>query len=115
MTIAPISRASALMLLTLLAGCDRTPPAAPTTVAPPTARPAPAAAAAETTAMFTAQRVTEHRDGDDLLSAGLGLDGLRVMTPPVFANPEAPTPAELRRRALWSNWRGIADLTQAGG
>lgn len=115
MTIAPISRASALMLLTLLAGCDRTPPAAPTAAAPPTARPAPAAAAAETTAMFTAQRVTEHRDGDDLLSAGLGLDGLRVMTPPVFANPEAPTPAELRRRALWSNWRGIADLTPAGG
>ncbi|WP_257386504.1 D-(-)-3-hydroxybutyrate oligomer hydrolase [Tahibacter caeni] len=65
--------------------------------------------------MFTAQRVTEHRDGDDLLSAGLGLDGLREMKPPAFANPEAPTPAELRRRALWSNWRGIADLTPAGG
>ncbi len=60
-------------------------------------------------------RVTEHRSGDDLLTAGLGLDGLRGMSPPAFANAEAPTPAELRRRAIWSNWRGIADLTPQGG
>lgn len=65
--------------------------------------------------MFRAQRISEHRDGDDLLSAGLGLDGLRVMTAPAFANADAPTPAELRRRALWSNWRGIADLAPGGG
>ncbi|TDR47412.1 hydroxybutyrate-dimer hydrolase [Tahibacter aquaticus] len=65
--------------------------------------------------MFRAQRISEHRDGDDLLSAGLGLDGLRVMTAPAFANAEAPTPAELRRRAVWSNWRGIADLAPGGG
>lgn len=65
--------------------------------------------------MFRAQRISEHRDGDDLLSAGLGLDGLRAMTAPAFANADAPTPAELRRRALWSNWRGIADLAPGGG
>lgn len=59
-------------------------------------------------------RATAHRDGDDLLTAGLGLDGLRGATP-VFADPARPTPAELRRRAIWSNWRGIADLTPAGG
>jgi hydroxybutyrate-dimer hydrolase len=59
-------------------------------------------------------RVSEHRGGDDLLTAGLGLAGLRG-APPAFADPAAPTPAELRRRAIWSNWRGIADLTPQGG
>lgn len=116
MTIASMPRVSALALTILLAGCDRAPPppAMPAATAPPTAKTAPQGAA-ETTAMFTAQRISEHRDGDDLLSAGLGLDGLRTMTPPAFANPDAPTAAELRRRALWNNWRGIADLTPAGG
>lgn len=58
---------------------------------------------------------TVHRGGDDLLSAGLGLEGLRAPSPPAFADPTAPTPAELRRRAIWTNWRGIVDLTEAGG
>lgn len=74
-----------------------------------------AATGTQEVAMFTAQRVTEHRDGDDLLTAGLGLDGLRAMAPPAFADAEQPTAAELRRRALWSNWRGIADLGPSGG
>lgn len=65
--------------------------------------------------VFTASRVTEHRNGDDLLTGGLGRDGLRAMLAPVFVDPEHPTPAELRRRALWSNWRGIADLAPGGG
>jgi len=65
--------------------------------------------------MFTAMRVSEHRGDDDLLSAGLGLEGLRTPTPPAFAQGESPTPIELRRRALWSNWRGIADLAPGGG
>ncbi len=65
--------------------------------------------------MFTAQRASEHRGSDDLLTAGLGLDGLRAMAPPAFADPASPTVAELRRRALWSNWRGIADLAPGGG
>lgn len=60
-------------------------------------------------------RVSEHRDGDDLLTAGLGLAGLRALQAPAFADPAAPTAAELRRRALWSNWRGIADFTQPSG
>ena len=65
--------------------------------------------------MFSHARSSEHRGDDDLLTGGLGLDGLRAMTPPGFAHPEAPTPAELRRRALWTNWRGIADLAPGGG
>ncbi|MEX1826704.1 3-hydroxybutyrate oligomer hydrolase family protein [Luteibacter sp. CQ10] len=63
---------------------------------------------------FGEVRVTTHRNGDDLLSAGLGLRGLAGLTTP-FANPLAPTAAELRRRAIQSNWKGIADLGPLGG
>ncbi|PJK06637.1 hydrogenase [Lysobacteraceae bacterium NML71-0210] len=59
--------------------------------------------------------VSAHRGTDDLLSAGLGLAGLRSQQPPAFANSRKPTPAELRRRAIWSSWRGIADLSPSGG
>ena len=59
--------------------------------------------------------VTVHRDNDDLLTAGLGLKGLQSMTPPPIANAEAPTAQELRRRAIYANWRGIADLAPGGG
>lgn len=65
--------------------------------------------------MFSHARSSEHRGADDLLTAGLGLEGLRAMAPPAFADAAAPTAAELRRRALWSNWRGIADLAPGGG
>lgn len=59
-------------------------------------------------------RRTEHRGGDDLLSAGLGLAGLAG--PPVrFADPVYPTPAELRRRAIQTGWKGIADFGPLGG
>ena len=34
--------------------------------------------------MIQPQRVTEHRGSDDLLTAGLGLDGLRAMAAPAF-------------------------------
>jgi hydroxybutyrate-dimer hydrolase len=61
------------------------------------------------------QRVTEHRDNDDLLTAGLGLEGLRSVVAPAFADAANPTAAELRRRAIWSSWRGIADLSPTGG
>ena len=74
------------------------------------ASPAPRA-----TDMTELLRVSEHRHGDDLLSAGLGLEGLRTMVPPAFADAGHPTAAELRRRAIWSSWRGIADLSPGGG
>ncbi len=76
--------------------------------APPQSRHMPSAE-------FRAERVTDHRDGDDLLTAGLGIAGLRMLAPPAFADPAAPTAVELRRRAIWSNWRGIADLAVGGG
>ena len=59
-------------------------------------------------------RVTDHRNGDDLLSAGLGLKGL-AGAPAPFADPQHPTPAELRRRAIQASWKGIADLGPLGG
>ncbi|MFZ1223547.1 MAG: 3-hydroxybutyrate oligomer hydrolase family protein, partial [Dokdonella sp.] len=59
-------------------------------------------------------RVTTHQGDDDLLSAGLGLAGLRG-APPAVADEESPTAAELRRRAIYSSWRGIADLGPLGG
>jgi hydroxybutyrate-dimer hydrolase len=59
-------------------------------------------------------RRTVHDGGDDLLSAGLGLAGLAGVPAP-FADPAGPTPAELRRRAIQSNWKGIADLGPLGG
>ncbi len=52
---------------------------------------------------------------DDLLTAGLGEAGLRSPVPPAFANAGQPTSRELRRRAIWTNWRGIADLAPGGG
>ncbi|MEO6799048.1 MAG: 3-hydroxybutyrate oligomer hydrolase family protein [Rhodanobacter sp.] len=59
-------------------------------------------------------RVTEHRGHDDLLSAGLGLAGL-AGTPVPFADPLGPTAVELRRRAIQTSWKGIADLGPLGG
>jgi len=78
-------------------------------------RPDPPQGALTQMQLSTPMRVTEHRGQDDLLSAGLGLSGLQSMSAPGFSDPAHPTPAELRRRALWSNWRGIADLSPTGG
>lgn len=52
---------------------------------------------------------------DDLLSAGLNQAGLMSATPPGFVDPLNPTPAELRRRAIYSNYRGIVDAVPGGG
>lgn len=65
--------------------------------------------------MFSNELRSEHRGSDDLLTAGLGLAGLRSMAPPAFADAGAPTVGELRRRAMWGSWRGIADLAPGGG
>ena len=60
-------------------------------------------------------RVTEHRGADDLLSGGLGYAGLANPVAPMPADGAAPTPEELRRRALHANWRAIVDLVPTGG
>jgi len=64
-------------------------------------------------AMTEQALTTTHRGADDLLSAGLGLTGLRQTVPPLVSDPASA--AELRRLAIWANWRGIVDLSEAGG
>lgn len=53
--------------------------------------------------------------GDDLLTAGLGASGLAAPVPPAYANPLAPTAAELRRSAIHTNYRAMLDMTASGG
>ena len=52
---------------------------------------------------------------DDLLTGGLGKDGLAAATPPTFADPLNPTAAELRRLAIYGNYRALIDTTDGGG
>ncbi|GAA0833824.1 3-hydroxybutyrate oligomer hydrolase family protein [Cupriavidus pauculus] len=58
----------------------------------------------------------KHYDGvsDDLATGGLGKDGLAGVAP-AFADPNAPTAAELRRNAIYANYRAIVDVSAAGG
>lgn len=51
---------------------------------------------------------------DDLLTAGLGKTGL-AGTSPTVANPLQPTAAELRKIAIFNNYRAILDISAAGG
>lgn len=51
---------------------------------------------------------------DDLLTAGLGKTGLAGAAPG-FANPLAPTAAELRKNAIHTNYRAVLDITAGGG
>jgi hydroxybutyrate-dimer hydrolase len=75
-----------------------------------------AAAQAAVPAQIVGEPIRRVFDGkaDDLLSAGLGPEGLRGPAPG-FADELAPTPLELRRRAIWTNYRGLTDQTEAGG
>ena len=52
---------------------------------------------------------------DDLLTAGLGAAGIASATPPAVADPAHPTAAELRRLAIWSNYRALVDTVPGGG
>jgi len=65
-----------------------------------------------------AGKVTINRyDGisDDLLTAGLGASGLASATAPAIANPTAPPAAELRRLAIYANYRALVDTAAKGG
>src|ERR1700756_1180963 len=58
-----------------------------------------------------------HYDGvtNDLLTAGLGKSGLGSATAPTFADPLNPTTEELRRSAIYNNYRALVDPTPGGG
>ena len=51
----------------------------------------------------------------DLLTAGLGKTGLGSAVAPGFADPNAPTALELRRRVIHTNYRALIDPTAGGG
>jgi len=51
---------------------------------------------------------------DDLLTAGLGKTGL-MLAPPAYVDPAHPSAAELRRAAIYNNYRAMLDMTAAGG
>jgi hydroxybutyrate-dimer hydrolase len=51
---------------------------------------------------------------NDLLTAGLGKSGLQGAAPG-FADPVNPTAAELRKRAIYNNYRALVDITTNGG
>lgn len=53
-------------------------------------------------------------DTDDLLTGGLGETGLTGPAP-LPANPASPTAAELRRLAIYVNYRAIVDMSANGG
>lgn len=53
-------------------------------------------------------------DTDDLLTGGLGKTGLQSVAPG-FVDPLHPTAAELRRRAIYNNYRALVDMTPTGG
>jgi hydroxybutyrate-dimer hydrolase len=59
---------------------------------------------------------TQSYDGnsDDLLTAGLGASGLAAAAP-AFANSASPTAAELRRAAIYNNYRALVDVNAKGG
>lgn len=59
-------------------------------------------------------RVTVHRGDDDLLTAGLGLNGLRGAAPRMTGTG-ADDAALLRRLAIHTNYKGLVDLTPTGG
>ncbi|MEO7734006.1 MAG: 3-hydroxybutyrate oligomer hydrolase family protein, partial [Kofleriaceae bacterium] len=51
---------------------------------------------------------------DDLLTAGLGKTGIAGAAPG-FVDPANPTAAELRHRAIYTNFRAVLDSSAAGG
>jgi hydroxybutyrate-dimer hydrolase len=52
---------------------------------------------------------------NDLLTAGLGKTGLGRAAAPGIADPLRPTAEELRRLAIYNNYRALIDPTPSGG
>lgn len=65
---------------------------------------------------LSTERTTSY-DGtsDDLLTAGLGASGLASASAPTVADPLNLSAPELRRVAIYNNYRALVDMTAAGG
>ena len=90
------------------------PPPAPPPAPPPTPTPPPSTELNAPPAFASALRSVPY-DGtsDDLLTAGLGWDGLQSASAPAVS--ATPTAAELRRLAIFTNYRALVDMSTAGG
>jgi len=66
---------------------------------------------------FVGTMVSVTYDGttDDLLTGGLGKTGLQSATPPTVIDANNPTPSELRKLAIYNNYRALVDTTTSGG
>ena len=64
---------------------------------------------------FQVKRAAYDGASDDLLTGGLGRTGLASATPPAVANATAPTAAELRKVAIYNNYRALVDVVARGG
>eukprot|EP01133_Synstelium_polycarpum_P005480 gene5480-6336_t len=62
----------------------------------------------------TISRADYDGKSNDLLTAGLGKTGLAGATP-AYANGEQPTPVELRRNAIYANYRAVLDIAANSG
>ncbi|CAM3540534.1 D-(-)-3-hydroxybutyrate oligomer hydrolase [Paracidovorax anthurii] len=60
------------------------------------------------------QQTTYDGVGDDLLTAGMGRTGLQDTQAPGYQGSQ-PTAEELRRNAIFANYRALVDITDAGG
>ena len=63
----------------------------------------------------TTLRTSYDGTANDLLTAGLGKTGLQSAVSPVIADPLLPTATELRRLAIYNNYRALVDITTNGG
>jgi len=105
----PIVRQTLVTALSflLLAACAGDKPTVATAESRSDSRPEPHV-------MASAIHETIHRDGDDLLTAGLGLAGLRGAAPRM-TDATMTRSALLRRLAIHANYKGLADLGITGG
>jgi hydroxybutyrate-dimer hydrolase len=122
-------RIFAAVVALCLAGCaggPKSPAPTPSTIPAPTpsTTPAPSTAPAVPPVVEPAPpsiwptKVLHNRyDGmsDDLLTGGLGKTGLGQTIPPAMSDPTKSKAVELRKRAIYYNYRALADMTPGGG
>ncbi len=63
----------------------------------------------------TIQRTVLDGTSNDLLTAGLGKSGLQSAVSPVLTDPLNPSAVDLRRLAIYNNYRSLVDITTNGG
>ncbi|MDC6168690.1 3-hydroxybutyrate oligomer hydrolase family protein [Paucibacter sp. XJ19-41] len=104
---------SSCLAVALLSACGGSDDPAP----PPAPPPAPAPVVNTLPSFVSGAVAAASYDGasDDLLTGGLGKTGLLAAAAPAFANPLAPTVAEARRNAIFTNYRALVDYTASGG